>query len=201
MGISDLETGSAASVGSAARVRDRAIGLVVDDEFGRAREEIGFLADYPDFDSWLDRCEGLQIGLAMAGVDATIVPIRLGRFLEWIRLTGGLLDERALDRFARLSLTMRNGGASNTMAVVSESDFVGYSRRVAAFVDYCDGRHWRRHRAALRGKLEANGGRVETLPICVEAFVDWCACLGLDTSEAALDRYALLALEHLATFD
>lgn len=201
MGISDLEPETAALVGNEARVRSRAIGLVVDDEFGHARDVIPFLADYLDFDDWLDRCEGLQIGLAMAGVDATIVPVRLGRFLEWVRLTRRPLDERALDRFATLALAIRNASASNAMAVVGELDFVAYSRRVAAFGDYGDSRHWQRHREALRWKLEASGVRVETLPICIDAFVDWCACLGQDASEAALDRYAQLVLEHLTTFD
>jgi len=201
MGISGLESESAASVGSDARVRNRAIGLVVDDEFGRARDAMPFLADYFDFDGWLDRCEGMQIGLAMAGVDATIIPVSLGRFLEWSRLTRTPFDEQALDDFATLALAMRNASVTTVMAVVSELEFATHSSRVAAFADYCDWRDWSRHREALRLKLEASGGRIAQLPIRVEAFVDWCVCLGQDTSEAALDRYAQLALERLTALD
>lgn len=199
--MSDLESEGATLPGNEARVRNRAIGLLVDGDFPRARDAAPFLADYLDFDDWLDRCEGLQIGLAMAGVEATIVPVRLEQFLEWIRLTRRPLDERALDSFATLALANRDAAASNAMAVVNELDFVANSRRVSAFADYGDCLDWRRHREALRRQLEASGARVEMLPICVDGFVDWCACLGQDTSEAALDRYAQLVLEHLTTFD
>jgi hypothetical protein len=160
-----------------------------------------FLANYFDHDEWLDRCEGLQIGLAMAGIDATIVPVRLGQFLEWSRLTRTRLDEHALDGFATLTLAMRNASVTTVLAVVSELEFATHSRPVAAFADYGDSRHWLRHREALRLKLEAIGGRIEQLPVCVDAFVDWCICLGQDTSEAALDRYAQLVLEHLTSYD
>jgi hypothetical protein len=201
MGISDLESESAAPVASEARVPNRAMGLVVDVEFGRARDAMPFLADYFNSGDWLDRCEGMQIGLAMAGVDATIIPVRLGQFLEWSRLTRTPLDEQALDDFATLALAMRNASVTTVMAVVSEFEFATHSGRIAAFADYGDSRHWLRHREALRLKLEANGGRIEQLPIRVDAFVDWCVCLGQDTSEAALDRYAQLVLEHLTTLD
>lgn len=201
MGSSDLESEDAAPVGSAMRLRSRAIGLLVDDEFDHVRDATTFLANDLDFDGSLDRCEGLQIGLAMAGVDATIVPIRPGRFLEWVRLTRRPLVERALDEFAALALAMRSASVTAVMADVDEMDFLAHSGRVAAFSGYGESRRWLRHRRAFHAKLEANGGRVETLPIRVEAFIDWCACLRQDTSEAALDRYALLALERLTTFD
>lgn len=201
MRISDLESESAAPIGSEGRVRGRAIGLVVEDEFGRARDAMPFLSGYFDFEGWLDRCEGLQIGLAMAGVDAAVVPVRLGKFLEWSRLTRTRLEEQALDDFATLALAMRDASVTSVMAVVSELEFATHSRRVAAFTDYGDCRQWLRHRKALQWKREANGGRVELLPICLDAFLDWCACLRQDASEAALDRYALLSLEQLTTFD
>ena len=200
MGISGLQSECLALLASGRRVQTRAIGLIVDDDFGRARDVMPFLADYLDFDGWLDRCEGLQIGLAMAGLDAVIVPVRLGKFLEWSRLTGTPLDEYALDAFATLALAMRNASPPSVMAIVDELDFAAHARRVAAFADHRDGRRWGRHREALRLEREASVGRVEQLPICLEAFLDWCGCLGQDASEAALDRYALLMLEHLTTF-
>jgi hypothetical protein len=195
MGSSDLQSEDAAPVGSAMRLRSRAIGLLVDEEFDHLRDTTTFLADDLDFDGSLDRCEGLQIGLAMAGVDATIVPIRPGRFLEWVRLMRRPLVERALDEFAALALALRSASVTAVMADVA------YSGRIAAFSVYGESRRWLRHRRAFHTKLEANSGRVETLPIRVEAFIDWCACLRQDTSEAALDRYALLELERLTTFD
>jgi len=201
MGIFDLESESAAPIGSEARVRSRAIGLVVEGEFARARDAIPFLVDYFDFEDWLDRCEGLQIGLAMAGVDATIIPIRFEQFLEWGHLTRTPLNEQALDVFATLALDMRDTPTTTVMAAVSEFDFTAYSGRVAAFAGYGDSRHWRRHRDALQCKLEASGARVETLPIRLDAFVDWSTCVGQNTSEAWLDRYAQLMLEHLTTFE
>ena len=201
MGSFDLNSEDAAFFGSATRLSNRAIGLLVDDEFDPARYETAFLAANLDFDGSLDRCEGLQIGLAMAGVDATIVPIRTGRFQEWVRLTRRPLDERTLDAFATLALAMRDASVTAVMAEIDEMDFVAHSPWIAAFSSYGESRRWRRHRRATRAKLEASGARVETLPIRVDAFVDWCACLRQDTSEAALDRYALLTLERLTTFD
>ena len=50
-----------------------AIGLVESPQFGGAQAAIADLADCRDYDDWLDRREGLQIGLAMTGVDAAIV--------------------------------------------------------------------------------------------------------------------------------
>ena len=159
------------------------------------------LAESFDFEGWRDRSEGLQIGLAMAGVEATIIPVRLARFIEWSRLTQTPPDESALDGFAALALAMRNETVTTVMAVVGELEFAAHALRVAAFAAYGDNRHWRRHREALRSKLEAGGGLVAELPICVDAFVDWCECVRQDASEAALDRYAQLLLEHLTTFD
>lgn len=201
MGISDLGSENFAPVGDERRRPERAIGLVVDDEFAGARDAMPFLADYFDFDGWRDRCEGLQVGLSMAGVEAIIVPIRLGRFLEWARLTERHLDEEALDDFAGSALAMRNASLTMVMAVVGEADFERRCGRVAAFANFGESRRWLRHRNALRLRLEASGAHVEQLPICVDAFIDWCVCLGQDASEAALDRYAMLVLEHLTTFN
>ena len=52
------------------------------------------------------RC-GLLIGLAMAGIDASMVVVDLSSFLGWRDRTGKPADERALDAFA--SATLRTG--------------------------------------------------------------------------------------------
>ncbi|MGD0639386.1 MAG: hypothetical protein ABSC22_01445 [Roseiarcus sp.] len=195
--MSDLASKSAALVQSEARVARTAIGIVADREFEPARAAIPELAGYFDYDDWLDGREGLQIGLAMAGGDATIVPVSLTSFLEWGRLTGAPLGERALDAFAALTLAMRNASVSSVLAVVSARDFATHVRALAAFARHRDYRSWSRRRRAMREKIEASGGRVEELPVRIEGFVDWCACLGGEPSEAMLDRYAQLMLERL----
>jgi hypothetical protein len=201
MRIFDAEPRSPVFVHRASRIETAVIGLVPESEFERARAAMPDLAGYFDYDEWLDCREGLQIGLAMAGVDATIVPISFAPFQEWSRLTGARLDERALDAFAALALAMRNASIFRVLAFVSELDFATHCRLVAAFAGRGDYRTWLRHRQAVRGKIEALGGRVEEFPVGVAGFVDWCACRGQNTSEATLDRYAQLMLEHLTSYD
>ncbi len=201
MSISDLASENAGRIESEARVRNAAIGILSDREFQAARAAMPDLAGCLDYDEWLDSREGLQIGLAMAGVDASIVPVGLTSFLEWGRLTGARLDERALDAFAALALAVRNASVSKVMAVVSEREFATQSRVVAAFAARSRYRSWLRRRQAMRANIQAVGGRVEALPVRVGSFVDWCACLGQNTSEAMLDRYAQLTLERLTCYN
>ncbi len=77
-----------------------AIGIVAEPEFERAQATIRGLADYYDYEDWLDARWGLQFGLSLAGVDAKIVVVSLSSFLEWCSLTKTSADERALDAFA-----------------------------------------------------------------------------------------------------
>ncbi len=197
MGFSSLAPKSAALVEGEARVLNAAIGLVADREFALARAAMPDLASYFDYEDWLDSREGLQIGLAMAGVDAPIVPVGFAPFLDWGRLTEALLSERALDAFAALALAMRSANAPKVMARVSELEFEAHCRSVVAFAGRGDYRRWMRRRRTARVKVEAIGGRVEELPVRLADFLDWCACLGQDASEASLDRYAHLTLERL----
>jgi hypothetical protein len=195
----DLKSKNAVLVESEARVQNSAIGLFAEREFARARAEIADLAGCLDYDDWLDSREGVQIGLAMAGVDATTVCVSLSSFLEWCGLTGASSDERALDAFAALALTVRNSRASKVLAVVSEFDFVTHFLEVAAFAGRRDYQGWARHRREIRAKAIAAGLRVEELPVRVGGFVEWCACLRQEASEAALDCYAQLLLEYLTS--
>ncbi|MFZ1961987.1 MAG: hypothetical protein WAU78_00700 [Roseiarcus sp.] len=195
----DLIPTNAALVESEAQVPSSAIGLFAKSDFAQARAELADLASYADYDDWLDSREGLQIGLAMAGVDATTVCVSLSSFLEWRDLTGATSDQRVLDTFARMALAMRNSTGSRVFAVVHEFDFSKYFRAINAFAEHGEYRSWLRHRQAIRAKTIAADLRVEELPVRVASFVEWCACLGQSPSEAALDRYAQLLLEHLTS--
>jgi hypothetical protein len=180
------------------QVKTVAIGLLAESEFEQAQASISDLADYRDYWDWLDSREGLQIGLAMAGVDTATVCVSLSSFLEWRGLTGASSNERALDAFADLALIARNSRASKVLAVVSAFDFATHSLEVAAFAgrDYQD---WARHRREIRAKAVAAGLRVVELPVRVGGFVEWCACVRQEACEAALDCYAELLLEFLTS--
>jgi hypothetical protein len=181
------------------RVKTVAIGLVGESEFEQARASISDLADYRDYRDWLDSREGLQVGLSMAGVDAATVCVSLSSFLEWRGLTGASSDERALDAFAALALIVRNSPASKVLAVVSEFEYAMHSLEVAAFAGRRDYQGWARHRREMRTKAITAGLRVEELPVRVGGFVEWCACLRQEPTEAALDCYAQLLLEYLTS--
>jgi hypothetical protein len=199
MGISDWATNGGALVESEARARNSAIGLFAEREFARARAEIADLASYRDYDDWLDSRQGRQIGLAMAGVGAATVCVGLSSFLEWRALTGAAADEDALDGFAGAALAMRYSRTSLVLAVISEFDFARFSGAVEALAGHGEYRGWLRHRRAMRAHAIAAGLRVDDLPVGVASFVEWCACLRQSASEAALDRYAQLRLEHLTS--
>jgi hypothetical protein len=199
MSVFDLDPKNSALVGAKPHGKTVVIGLVAEREFARAQAEIADLAGYIDYDDWLDSREGLQIGLSAAGVDAATVRVSLRSFLEWRDLTGASSGQAALDAFAALALSVRNSRALNVLAVVGEDDFAARSLDVPAFAGRRDYQGWARHRRALRAKANAIGWGVEELPVRVGSFVEWCACLGQNPSETALDRYAQLLLEHLTS--
>jgi hypothetical protein len=199
MSVFDLDPKNSALVDAKPQGNTAVIGLVAEREFALAQAEIADLARYIHYDDWLDSREGMQIGLSAAGVDAAMVRVSLRSFVEWRDLTGASSDQPALDAFAALALTVRNSRALNVLAVVGEDDFAARSLEVAAFGGRGDYQGWARHRRALRAKAIAAGLRVEELRIRVGSFLEWCACLGQNASEAALDRYAQLLLEYLTT--
>ncbi|MGD0184202.1 MAG: hypothetical protein ABSC25_03020 [Roseiarcus sp.] len=181
------------------RIGVTVVGRVGENDFERAQAEIRDVAAYVDYDDWLDALDGLQIGLSMAGVDATAVCVDLSAFLQWRDLTGASCDQSALDAFAALSLTMRGSRAPKALAVVSEFDFAMHPAEVAAFADGRDYRGWLRRRRETRASAVAAGRQVAELPIRLEGFREWRACVGQGACEAALDRYAQLLLEHLTS--
>lgn len=181
------------------RLAIAAIGLFDESEFARARMKFADLAIYSDYQDWLDSREGLQIGLSMAGVEAKIVRVRLASFLRWRALAGAACVEPALDAFARLAMTVKDDRRSKIFAVVSEADFA--QRRFAAGAHFgrADFNRWVKHRDRLRASAVALGLSVGEQPVRLSEFFEWCDCLGLRAAEPALDRYARLLLEHLAS--
>ena len=175
------------------------IGRVGEDDFERARAEMPDVAAYVDYDDWLDALDGLQIGLSMAGVDATAVCVDLSAFLQWRELTGASCDQNALDAFAGLSLTMRGSRAAKVFAVVGAFDFAIHPTEAAALAEGRDYRGWLRRRGQARAMAVAAGRQVAELPVRLEGFREWRACVGQGACEAALDRYAELLLEHLTS--
>ena len=197
MSISDLESPLPAVFDRKSQIETVVIGLVVEKDFDRARSAISGLAGCADYDDWLDARQGRQISLGMAGVDARIVPVSLSSFLEWSRLNGISPNEPAFDAFAALASAVRNSSNLTVFAVVGEPDFAKNFHMIGAFAEHGEYSRWLRHRDAIMNQSIAAGRHVEELPIRPESFLAWCACLGQDASEWALDRYAQLLLEHL----
>lgn len=166
-------------------------------EFGWAQVIIPDLSGYHDYADWLDRREGFQIGLAMAGVEVGTIPVALAPFLAWCRLTQTQPSERALDAFASTLFFFREPPTPRALPMVREDEFLSHAQTVEAFAPYDSFAHWRRHRAARHANMLKAGVRVEALPIKVSDFVEWSRCLGESTSEARLDAYATLVLEFL----
>jgi len=177
--------------------RGCAIGLFPKADFPSAREQMSDLAAYGDYEDWLDARDGLRLGLAMAGVDATIVQVRFPAFLAWRSLIGASCDEAGLDAFAGLALTFRELRRPQVLAVVDEADFSRRRLAMNEMTGWTEFASWLRHREQVRACAGAAGLSVEELPISLANFFDWCACLGQQPSEPVLDRYARLLLDDL----
>jgi hypothetical protein len=197
MSIFELDSPPPAVIACKSQIETVAIGIVAETEFHRARSAISDLAHCCDYNDWLDAREGLQMGLAMAGVEARIVPVSLSSFLEWSRLSGRAPDERALDAFASLASGARNSSDLRVFAVVGELDFARHCSAINGLAAHGEYQRWLRHRRATKADAIAADLRVAELPIRLDGFLAWCACLGQTGSEAALDRYAQLLLEDL----
>jgi hypothetical protein len=176
-----------------------AMAMISEEEFAWAQIVIPDLTSYFDFQDWLDRREGFQIGLSMAGVDVRTVSIVLSPFLAWCRLTETAPSERSLDAFASMIMVLREPPAPSVLAVVREGDFEVRSGEVAALAAHTDFDRWTRHRETVRARLARGGARVEELIIRLDDFIEWGSCLGEGTTETTLDTYAGLLLEYLAT--
>ena len=193
-GVLNVKVSAEAAV--AAPSREPAIGLFAEAEFA-ARAEFPWLSDYSDYEDWLDSRLGSQMGLAMAGVEATVVQVGLAEFCEWCALARIAPNEDALDAFASLALSARNGASPRVLAEIDEADFNRRRAEIAPVTENLGFHQWGLRREATRAALTATHVRFESLPVSIDSFLAWCACVDERPSEATLDRYARLLLEHL----
>jgi hypothetical protein len=166
-------------------------------EFGWAQVVVPDLNEYASYEDWLDQREGLHIGQAMAGVDVRMTPVALSPFLAWCRLTRTKPSEYAIDLFAAVLFALCRPPSPIALAHVGEDAFRTHLDTITAFALHHDFQQWARHRAAVRTDIIVAGARAELLPVNLTDFVEWSRCLGGDTSELSLDRYAALVLEFL----
>jgi hypothetical protein len=173
------------------------IGLIGPDEFDMGRSVVAGLEAYPTFSDWLDCREGLQIGLSLAGVEATLIRVRLAGFMLWCDLTACSPSLCSLDAFAASVDALRRAPLSAVVAEIDSRQFAAHCGRLAAFEGQCDYGAWSERRRRIRERAAAAGLRVVEQPVRIGKFVDWCACVGEAGSEAALDTYAALLHEYL----
>jgi hypothetical protein len=175
------------------------IGMLTPQAFAAAAATMPALAAYADYDDWLDAREGLRMGLAFGGVDTEFAPVSLTALLAWAHLTGSEPDEAALDRLATFVRAVRLAPKAAAMAAIERRDFEASAERPHGIGGAGDFAIWLRRRRSRRAELTAAGAQVFELPIRLDDVVAWCACVGQPVCESALDAYAALLLELLAT--
>jgi hypothetical protein len=114
-------------------VETAVIGLLAEDEFGRAQIAIPDLRAHAEYEDWLNCREGFQMGLVMAGVDAKLVCVPLAQFLAWCRRTGAASGERSLDAFAAMQRRIQDAPTSATPPSAQQCEFEPLVDGTAAF--------------------------------------------------------------------
>lgn len=135
-------------------------------DFMRAKELV------ENFDRWetyedyvLDR-EGLRMGLAFAGSAVELAPVALDPFLAFSRAVGGRATAARLDEFATVMQAV--GRAPEAQA---------------------------RPRLERQGDEGNRQGAFLSIPVDLQAYEAWAACLGSRPSPVLLDAYARLTVE------
>ena len=80
--------------------RGAVLATISEEAFPNARACISGLDKYADYEDWLDCRQGVQMGLAMAGVEVRTIPIEIALFIDWCRETRTRPSEASLDIFA-----------------------------------------------------------------------------------------------------
>jgi hypothetical protein len=170
-----------------------------EEDFRQARAAIADFAQSLDYEDWLDDRYGLTVGLCSSGVDARIVTVDLSTFLAWCRSAKLAPTEKNLHLFAGFVAGLRDRSmghaAATILAAVSDADFALYFDLVDAFRSAGDYGAWTARREAAVRAAQACGKIVFQTPTPIGAFLDWTRCLGQNSCEAFLDRYAALTLE------
>ena len=91
-------------------------------DFERGRSVIPELADYRDYEDWVDCREGSFIGLAMAGAETRLVAVSLRNFLSWcfgesIEPTEAALDKKQLPALEPTTIEVSPEAISMTPSV------------------------------------------------------------------------------------
>ena len=76
------------------------VALFSHQDFRLARAIMPEFEAYSDYDDWLDSRYGRMMGLAMAGVETSLVSVTLADFLPWCAERDQLPTEEGLDAFA-----------------------------------------------------------------------------------------------------
>jgi hypothetical protein len=197
MSDADEDLGISTFVDPQSKAEVAIIALISEEEFAAAQATIPDLLGYLAYEDWLDRREGFQIGLSMAGITVTTVQIALSPFVAWCRLMETRPTERALDAFAALTSFLSEAEPFAAIALITQAEFERHGASVEAFAPHGGYGEWQLYRDILLDKIVKSGRKVETLPVRVSNFVEWCRCLDQSTSEASLDAYATLSLELL----
>jgi hypothetical protein len=79
------------------------VALFSSEDFRLARQLMPELAECCDYDDWLDCRHGRMMGLAMAGVETSLVSVTLADFQRWRVERDEPATEEALDAFAAAS--------------------------------------------------------------------------------------------------
>jgi hypothetical protein len=173
-----------------------------EEDFRHARAAIPDFAHSLDYEDWLDDRYGQTVGLCSSGVDARIVTVDLSTFLAWCRSARLAPTEKNLHLFAGVVAGLRDRSmdqaAATTLAAVSEADFAQYIDVVDAFRSAGDYSAWMARREAIVRAAQGSGKIVFQTPTPIGAFLEWTRCLGQNSCEAFLDRYAALTLEAAA---
>ena len=147
------------------------IGLLNCDDFIRAKELLENFDQWEAFQDYLDDREGLRMGLAFAGRSIQIASVSLDSFLAWCRATGERATAERLDEFASLTEAVRRARYIEVHPRLERQGNDGHHRE--PFI---------------------------SVPVDLQAYEAWVACLQECSSSALLEAYARFIVEAWVEF-